>query len=101
MQSNSTNATSSCDVLLIYVVLLNNIKYYFFWVKHNFKKIKKKLPVQWIMLAWIVKKIQQWHVNASCITGELNPPGHNSAKVNLIHLSSLDMGIVMNSAPGK
>ena len=28
--SNSTNITSSCDILLIYVVLLNNIKYYFF-----------------------------------------------------------------------
>jgi hypothetical protein len=27
LQSNSTNATSSCDVLLIYVVLLNNIKH--------------------------------------------------------------------------
>jgi hypothetical protein len=25
--SNSTNAMSSCDVLLIYVVLLNNIKH--------------------------------------------------------------------------
>jgi len=27
LRSNSTNATSSCDVLLIYIVLLNNIKH--------------------------------------------------------------------------
>ena len=27
LRSNSTNATSSCDFLLIYVVLLNNTKH--------------------------------------------------------------------------
>ena len=44
------------------------------------------------------EKIQQWHVNASRITGELNPPGHNSAKVNLIHLSLPAIETVTNSA---
>ena len=29
LRSNSTNVTSSCDLLLIYAVLLNNIKHYF------------------------------------------------------------------------
>ena len=38
LRSNFTNVTPSCDLLLIYIVSLNNIKHYFFEKKYNYKK---------------------------------------------------------------
>jgi hypothetical protein len=65
LRSNSVNATPSCDLLLIYTALLNNVKHQYFFNKTHFKK--KKFIVH-VIYSELNKITSLFRVNCSLLS---------------------------------